>query len=171
MNTRMKDHPNIVIFPPLIPLAILLAACALQWLAPLGLLANIGQGLRAGAGLAVAIAGIAITINGRLALVRRGTNVNPFQPSTALATGGIFRYTRNPMYVGVTLALAGIGIVFALDWVFLLLVPGLVTLHFGIVRREEEYLARKFGDEYRRFQARVPRYFGSGKRAVSTELQ
>ncbi len=167
----MKDHPNVVIFPPLIPLAILLAACALQWLAPLGLLANLGQGLRAGTGLAIAIAGIAIAASGRRALVRRGTNVNPFQPSTALATEGIYRYTRNPMYDGGTLILTGIGVVFALDWIFPLLVLGLVTLHFGVVRREEEYLARKFGDEYRRFQARVPRYFGSVKRAVSAEPQ
>ena len=167
----MKDHPDIAIFPPLIPLGILLFACGLQWLAPLGMLANIGFSLRAIVGLAVAAAAIPIVVKGRLALVRRGTNVNPLRPSTALATDGIYHYTRNPMYAGITLVLIGAGIIFALDWVFLLLFPGLVTLHFGVVRHEEEYLARKFGDEYRRYQAQVPRYFGLGKRAVCAGQQ
>ena len=171
MSKEMKDHPDIAIFPPLIPLGILLFACGLQWLLPLGAIASIGQGSRAVMGLVLVIAGVAIAFSGRRALMRRGTNVNPFRPSTALATAGIYRYTRNPMYAGITLVLIGAGIIFALDWVFLLLFPGLVTLHFGVVRHEEEYLVRKFGDEYRRYQAQVPRYFGLSKRAVCAGQQ
>jgi hypothetical protein len=52
-------------------------------------------------------------------------------------------------YVGGSLALLGIAIGFALDWVILLLVMSLPLVHYGIVLREERYLERKFGDEYR----------------------
>jgi protein-S-isoprenylcysteine O-methyltransferase Ste14 len=52
----------------------------------------------------------------------------------------------------------GLAVVFALDWLPLLMVPAAFVLHFGIVRREERYLAGKFGDEYRRYCAQVPRY-------------
>jgi protein-S-isoprenylcysteine O-methyltransferase Ste14 len=54
----------------------------------------------------------------------------------------------------------GIGVVFALDWLWPLLVPSLLMLHLGVVRREERYLEAKFGDAYRGYQARVSRYVG-----------
>jgi len=68
------------------------------------------------------------------------------------------RTTRNPLYVGVSAALCGIALIFALDWLLLLIIPSCVILHFAVVRREELYLERKFGEAYRRYKARVPRY-------------
>jgi protein-S-isoprenylcysteine O-methyltransferase Ste14 len=53
---------------------------------------------------------------------------------------------------------AGIAIALASDWTLVLLVPAAFVLHFGVVLREERYLARKFGDDYRRYLAQVPRY-------------
>jgi protein-S-isoprenylcysteine O-methyltransferase Ste14 len=90
---------------------------------------------------------------------RIGTNTRPSQPTLALATTGLFTWTRNPMYVGGSLALFGIAIGFALDWVILLLVASLPLVHYGIILREERYLKHKFGDEYRRYQTKVPRYW------------
>jgi protein-S-isoprenylcysteine O-methyltransferase Ste14 len=52
----------------------------------------------------------------------------------------------------------GIAFVFALDWLVLLIVPSLLILHFGVVRREEQYLERKFGEQYRQYKLQVPRY-------------
>jgi protein-S-isoprenylcysteine O-methyltransferase Ste14 len=91
-------------------------------------------------------------------LIRRGTNVNPLRPTTALAMEGIFNWTRNPIYVGGTTAMIGIAFLFALDWLLVLVVPSLLVLHFAVVKREEEYLMRKFHEEYRRYTTRVPRY-------------
>ena len=62
------------------------------------------------------------------------------------------------MYGGGSIVLLGIAIGCALDWVPLLLVLSLPLVHYGIIRREERYLARKFGDEYRRYKKKVPRY-------------
>ena len=99
------------------------------------------------------------TSAGRRALIRGGTNVNPSLPTTRLVTDGVFGHTRNPLYVGISVALCGIALIFDLDWVLLLIVPSSVFLHFAVVRREERYLEQKFGDAYRRYKTRVPRYF------------
>ena len=152
------DHPDIVIFPPLILIATIALGAALQWLKPLGLLARIDQPWRIVGGADVFIAGVLICAIACFTLVRHGTNVNPLRPTTALATDGIFRLTRNPIYVGGMVFLVGIALIFALDWLLLLVLPSALILHFGVVMREEQYLERKFDEEYRRYKTRVPRY-------------
>ena len=64
------------------------------------------------------------------------------------------------MYTGGAPVMVGIATIFALDWLPLLMIPSWLTLHYGVVRREEEYLERIFGDDYRRYRTQVPRYFG-----------
>jgi protein-S-isoprenylcysteine O-methyltransferase Ste14 len=134
------------------------AAGVLQWLAPLGLIENIDRGWRIGWGVVIFMAGLLMTIAGRRTLLRHGTNVNPLRPTTALVTEGIFRRTRNPLYVGIIIAQYAVALVFALDWLLLLILPSWIVLHFAVVTREERYLERKFGEAYRRYKARVPRY-------------
>jgi len=158
MSDALKDHPDVVVFPPLIPLAILVLSVALQWLVPLHLLGTIEPMPRIIAGALVAAAGILVTVNGGRALARHCTNVNPSLPTLVLATDGIFRFTRNPMYVGGMTVLAGIALIFALDFLALLMIPAGFVLHHGIVSREEQYLQRKFGDQYRSYRAKAPRY-------------
>ena len=94
---------------------------------------------------------------GQRALLRHGTNINPLRPTTALVTDGIFRRTRNPLYVGVSVALCGVAVIFSLDWMLILILPACAIL--AVVLREERYLEQKFGDAYRRYKERVPRYF------------
>jgi protein-S-isoprenylcysteine O-methyltransferase Ste14 len=66
------------------------------------------------------------------------------------------------MYLGGSLAMFAIAFLFTLDWLPLLYLPGAVLLHLGIIVPEEQYLESKFGEEYRRYSAKVPRYFGAG---------
>jgi protein-S-isoprenylcysteine O-methyltransferase Ste14 len=73
-------------------------------------------------------------------------------------TDGPFRYTRNPIYVALTLFYLGIGVVLNALWVLLLIVPLIVVMQLGVITREERYLERKFGDEYLRYKARVRRW-------------
>jgi protein-S-isoprenylcysteine O-methyltransferase Ste14 len=54
--------------------------------------------------------------------------------------------------------IVGIAIVFASEWMLLILIPAAAVLHFGVVLREERYLELRFGDEYRRYRQAVPRY-------------
>ena len=152
------DHPNVMVFPPVILLSALVLACALQWPVPLGWIAEFDRGWRFGSGTFFVMAGLLTTSAGRRALLRHGTNINPSLPTTTLVTEGVFGLIRNPLYVGMSAALCGIALIFALDWLLLLIVPSCVVLHFAVVRREERYLERKFGEVYRRYKERVPRY-------------
>ncbi len=158
MTESARDRPDVLVFPPAIPLTTLVTACLLQWLEPLGWIANIEMPLRIGLGAVVMVSGLITTFAGRRALVRHGTNVNPSMPTTALVTDGIFGRTRNPLYVGISIALCGLALVFDIDWVLLLMLPSCFFLHFAVVRREENYLEQKFGEAYRRYRERVPRY-------------
>jgi len=158
MTEVVSDRPDVIVFPPVIPISTLLMSGLLQWLTPIGWVAALDPAARIGIGVMVVLCGLITTCAGRLALMREGTNVNPLQPTTALVTGGIFGRTRNPLYVGILTTMFGIALLFALDWLVLLIIPSWVLLHFGVVMREERYLERKFGDAYRRYKERVPRY-------------
>jgi protein-S-isoprenylcysteine O-methyltransferase Ste14 len=89
---------------------------------------------------------------------RAGTAAEPWRPSTALVTGGVYRFTRNPMYLA--MVLLHLGLALAVDSaVALALLPSLLALvQAGVVLREERYLERRFGDEYRRYRASVRRW-------------
>ena len=152
------DHPNIMVFPPVIPFSTLALACLLQWLMPLGWIATIDQDWRVGSGAVVFMAGLLVTIVARRTMLLHGTNVNPRLPTTALVTDGLFRRTRNPLYVGILITQYAVAMIFALDWLLLLIIPNWVVLHFAVVMREERYLEGKFGDAYRRYKECVPRY-------------
>jgi protein-S-isoprenylcysteine O-methyltransferase Ste14 len=158
MPEPAHDHPNVIVFPPAILVATVVLGCILQWALPTGVLAGINQAWRISLGVAFIVAGVLLAATGRRVLMRLGTNVSPSHSTTALATDGVFGWTRNPLYNGGTLVMLGIALVFAVDWLLLLILPSLLILHFGVVRREEQYLEQKFGDRYRLYRQRVPRY-------------
>src|ERR1051326_7978762 len=76
----------------------------------------------------------------------------------SIVTEGPFRFTRNPLYVGGTAAYIGLGLGFNLAWALILLVPMLFLLSWGIIRREERYLEKKFGETYLAYKTRVRRW-------------
>ena len=87
-----------------------------------------------------------------------GTSVVPGEPSTALIETGPYAFTRNPIYIGFVIAYFGLAIILTSLWVLLLLTPVVVILQRGVVEREEVYLERQFGETYRKYKARVPRW-------------
>ena len=94
----------------------------------------------------------------QLHFTRAATPVPSNQPVRALVTIGIHGRSRNPIYVGMFLSYAGIGIVARSPWVLILAVPLVVMLRYGVVAREVAYLERRFGDAYRDYKARVRRW-------------
>jgi protein-S-isoprenylcysteine O-methyltransferase Ste14 len=159
MTDTSRDTPGVIIFPPLIPLTVLVAGVVLDSLAPLDLLAHVPFQVQIVVGAMTFVVGIGMVIGANRIFRRVGTNARPSEPTLALASTGVFTWTRNPMYFGGSLALLGIAIGFALDWVLLLMIVSLPLVHYGIILREERYLERKFGDEYRHYKAKVPRYW------------
>src|SRR5438477_13086955 len=91
--------------------------------------------------------------------VRRArTPIRTRKPVTAVITTGPYRFSRNPIYLSFTLLQFGLGMWANSAWVVGLLVPTLVLLSYGVIAREERYMAPKFGDEYRRYRAAVRRW-------------
>lgn len=109
-------------------------------------------------GLAMAVTGQAIravTI-GLEYIVRGGRYERVYAEN--LVTGGIFAHTRNPMYVGNVLILAGLGVMANSVWFVSIGVPVFVFFYYAIVRAEEAYLLARFGGEYERYMSEVPRF-------------
>jgi protein-S-isoprenylcysteine O-methyltransferase Ste14 len=157
METR--DTAGVIAPPPLLALAAIGLGLLLDWMAPayvLTVLLSFEE--RVMIGVLLIAAGAGLGIPAILAFRAVGTHVEPWKPSSALVTGGIFRWLRNPMYVGLILLLAGLAILLASDWMLVMTVIFVLVLHTGVVKREERYLEAKFGDAYRRYKAAVPRY-------------
>jgi protein-S-isoprenylcysteine O-methyltransferase Ste14 len=153
------DNPGVIAPPPLIAAATLIIGLILDQIAPAFILTVlVSFRVRPVIGILLIGAGAALAIVAERTFRRIGTNVPPWKPTLNLAVGGVYAHVRNPMYVGMGLIIAGLAIVFASDWTLFLLVPAALMLHFGVVLREEKYLEAKFGDTYRRYRERVPRY-------------
>jgi protein-S-isoprenylcysteine O-methyltransferase Ste14 len=115
--------------------------------------------------IAAAVPGLWLGLRAIAAFRRSGTHVEPWKPTTALVTEGIYAFVRNPMYLGLGLGILTIALALASDWMILMLVPFALVMHFGVVLREERYLEARFGDDYRRYRERVPRYGWGGAAA------
>jgi protein-S-isoprenylcysteine O-methyltransferase Ste14 len=157
--TETRETAGVIAPPPLIALAVVLIGLVLDRLIPanmLTLLLPLVARLVIGIGL-IAV-GATLAMAAKRSFGRIGTEANPWKPSRALATGGVYAYVRNPMYVGLALLVAGTGVALASDWTLVMLVPAALVMHVGVIMREERYLETKFGDAYRRYRAQVPRY-------------
>jgi protein-S-isoprenylcysteine O-methyltransferase Ste14 len=102
------------------------------------------------------LAGLLLFVGGHLALRRAGTGVDARLP--ALVETWPFSRSRNPMELGVHVMLTGVALALRLYWLLLLLPLLLAMCHYGVMRREENYLEQKFGATYRRYRARVRRW-------------
>ena len=87
-----------------------------------------------------------------------GTNISPLRPTTSVVTTGPFRFSRNPLYVALTLLYLGLTLAFNTWWGIVVLIPLLIIMHYGVVLREERYLEQKFGETYRQYRSQVRRY-------------
>ena len=157
--SEIDDTPAVIAPPPLLALAALVLGLLLDWIAPayvLYLLLSLAE--RIVIGVALITAGAALIVVGERNFHRAGTEVKPWRSSTALVSNGIYTYIRNPMYVGATLLLGGLGVALASDWTLVMTVAFVGVIHFWVIKREERYLEAKFGDTYRAYKARVPRY-------------
>jgi protein-S-isoprenylcysteine O-methyltransferase Ste14 len=159
----MPDAPKrstagVIAPPPLLLLAALLGGLGLDRLWPIGLVSELPPTARyvLAAILFLAAAWMLLSASGLFG--RANTARAPWVPTTALVTSGVYAHTRNPMYVGFFFVLAALAFGFASDWCFATLVLLVLAIHFGVVMREEPYLERLFGEDYRAYKARVPRY-------------
>ncbi len=151
------DSAHVPVFPPAIYLVALAVGLLLQWLVPL----SIGASWRSGGGwlgYALIAAGLSLMASSVALFFRAGTAPNPTRPTTALVLRGAYRFTRNPMYVGLTLLTAGIGLAAHTLWPVLTALAAAVVTQRVVIAREEQYLEQKFGAPYIEYTKRVRRW-------------
>lgn len=145
--------------PPLIVLIVLAAAIVLDWIIGLSFLPAISwSSWSVYPGVLVVACGVALMAWAVRTFAAVGTNLSPHEPTLKLTTAGPYRLTRNPMYIGFMLLLAGVSLVFSLEWGLILLPVLALVLHYGVVLREEKYLTAKFGQTYTDFTSRTRRW-------------
>ncbi len=154
-----RDTAGVIAPPPLLALATILLGLLLDWLMPAYVLEQLlPLTARVAIGVVLIAASAALALPAIFGFRAAGTHVEPWKPSSALVTTGIFARLRNPMYVGLMVLIAGLAILLASDWMLVTDVGFAAVIHCGVVRREERYLEVKFGDAYRRYKEAVPRY-------------
>ena len=149
------DNPGVIAPPPLIYAGALAIGLLAHRLYPLPFLP---RGLSRVLGWPLIVGGLVIGTLGFREMQRAGTNVDPREPTTAIVTRGPYQFTRNPLYLSMTLIYAGITALANTLPAALLLPAVLAVMRRGVIEREERYLERKFGDEYLDFKARVRRW-------------
>ena len=106
------------------------------------------------------LAGIGLGASTLQLFAKTGQDPEPWKPTPSLIAVGPYRWSRNPMYIGMTLLQAGAGLGLDMPWISLLALPALGAVHHFAVLPEERYLRHRFGDGYERYMAEVPRYVG-----------
>jgi protein-S-isoprenylcysteine O-methyltransferase Ste14 len=149
------DNPGVIAPPPFIYAGTLAAGLLASRLLRLPFLP---RRLARTLGPLLIVGGFVIGLSGFREVRRAGSNVDPREPATTVVTGGPYRFTRNPMYLGFTLMYVGISAL-ANALLPILLLPAIQQLmRRGVIEREERYLESKFGEEYLRYKEGVRRW-------------
>jgi protein-S-isoprenylcysteine O-methyltransferase Ste14 len=149
------DRSGVNFPPPLIYIAGFMVGVALEVAFPIG-------SLPLPLALAAAFIGFAIwlALDGAAMLHFRKarTSMIPMKPSTTLVTSGPYGLTRNPMYVGMAVLYVALALALGVIWALAVVPLVILAVDRLVIAREEPYLERKFGDQYREYKSRVRRW-------------
>lgn len=153
----LLEKPNSVPWPPVIygGLAVLAILLGMIWPLPVWT-----SGIVTTVGIAAFFAGLAIDISTLLLFVKRKANFLPHKGASELITTGLFRFSRNPIYVGNTLTLMGAGLALHSTWLLIAAALSAALVHRLAVLPEEAHLAAKFGAAWEAYALRTPRWIG-----------
>lgn len=155
MSEPRNDHAGVIAPPPLIWLGHIALGIGLIFAFPIALISNALQYPLGGVLIAL---GFSLMMTATWLFRRAGTNIPTYRPTTTVVTSGPYRFSRNPIYLSMLVTHVGIGVVTDNVWMIALVVPFALLLRYGVIAREERYLARKFGEDYQRYKATVRRW-------------
>ncbi len=152
-----EDSPQVRFPPPLVYAGMLLLGLGIGRL--LGD-PSIGLDIKAAniAGIVLAIVGLGLIFAALARFRSAGTNPEPWRQTTAFVASGVYRWTRNPMYLGMALIFAGLALIFDSLATLLLFPVVVIVIDRQVIAREEKYLEAKFGDDYRAYKDKVRRW-------------
>lgn len=156
MDVQQRDGAAVRLPPPLAYLAGLIVGGLLQLLLPVHVALPLA--LRIGLSLATALLGLWL-LAGAIGLFRRtGQDPKPWLGTPEIIATGVYQHTRNPMYVGMALVQASIGIAWANFWILAAIPVVLLAVYATAIRHEEAYLEQKFGEQYLAYKRLVRRW-------------
>lgn len=159
MNVSSKSNPRdnagVRIPPPVIALGFLLAGLWYDspWFQ--GELAGLGVTILGGV---IALSGFSLILHVAPRHKKAGSNIEPWKPTTAIITDGVYGYSRNPIYLGMVITHGGVAIGGGSMGALVTMVMSLLTLQTYVIAREERYLEEKFGDVYTNYKKQVRRW-------------
>ena len=139
-------------YPPIYFFITLMAMIALHYLVPIHQL--LSTHLRY-AGIPLVVGGICIVAIAASAFSKVGTPVVPFEKSTVVVTTGLFRFSRNPMYLGMVMAIIGVAFLLGSAAAFIPIPIFVWLIQYQFISREEAFLEELFGEEYLVYKAKV----------------
>ncbi len=158
-STETRDTAGVPFPPPLAFIGALGTGFALQYLVPIRILRNAtGLDTLQWAGAGLLLAAIALAIHTFTCFYLARTSPFPERPTTSLIIRGPFRFTRNPLYLAMSLVHTGVALFANALWPLLFLVPAVLAIRFLVIAREEAYLLRRFGPEYEAYCRSVRRW-------------
>ncbi|HUI88391.1 MAG TPA: isoprenylcysteine carboxylmethyltransferase family protein [Anaerolineales bacterium] len=154
INVR-KDHSEARIHPPILWLFHVLAAILLSKFLPWPFaFPDVVKWL----GFALVILGLGLGLSAVNGIWRARTTLDPHGSVSDIVTSGPFRFTRNPMYLGLTCFLTGIPFIFKSYWGLVLSLLFIVLMNLLVIQYEETYLEQKFGEQYTSYKSHVRRW-------------
>jgi protein-S-isoprenylcysteine O-methyltransferase Ste14 len=155
MNEPEADHPAVIALPPVLFAGTLAAGLLLNRIVKLPF---VPRPLSRLAGAKWLVTGVLALGYGFRTMKEAGTNIDPYEPALVVVEDGPFAYSRNPIYVGMTLVYAGVATLRRAPVALALLPPLLVLVQRGVIEPEECYLEKKFGEQYLAYKSRVRRW-------------
>jgi protein-S-isoprenylcysteine O-methyltransferase Ste14 len=155
MSNDKVDNAGVRVPPPLIYLSAMIAGLILNYFFPIAFLPVFLSRI---VGIFFGALAVLIFVSAFLKFKQAETNVEPWKPTTAIISNGVYGYSRNPIYLAFTLFYTGAAFLFNSLWLFALLVPVLFVMRYAVIAREERYLENKFGTEYSDYKRRVRRW-------------
>jgi protein-S-isoprenylcysteine O-methyltransferase Ste14 len=160
MAAASSRGPGVRTPPPALYLIGFLAGLGLHRVVPGDVFPAGAMGALRVAGWGAMAAGFALAASALVSFRRAGTTVAPVRESTTLVAYGPYRFTRNPMYVSLSLTYMGVALAVDRAWPLLFLPVVLLVIQWAVIRKEEEYLEERFGEAYESYRRRVPRWLG-----------
>jgi protein-S-isoprenylcysteine O-methyltransferase Ste14 len=151
-----QDAANLgLVRPPVVYAVAIITGAILQRAAPLPFISST---LAAPLGATLVALAVVLFIASVARFRAANTPVPGNKPTTAIVREGPYRFTRNPIYLAFSLLQLGIAIWYNSVWLLATLAGAVALIHYVVIRREEQYLERRFGDEYLAYKASVRRW-------------
>ncbi|EHK56648.1 methyltransferase family protein [Allomesorhizobium alhagi] len=156
--TDIQNSPNRLPWPPIIYLAAIAISIALGLLFPLPWISAPLSDILFAAGWLLVAAMVALDFSAMRTMARAKTTIMPNRASEHLVTTGAFSFTRNPIYLGNTLLMIGVGLITGIVWFLPLAIAAAFATQKLAIEREERHLEARFGKRYRDYAKRVRRW-------------